>query len=161
CSVCWINGTRNTLHVALAQLRSIKHVNVKVLLFATLKDRAQRSQVSLALADDATVGDLKTRLAVEMPSLAPLLAASLVSVNREFAFAQAAVHDGDEVALFPPVSGGGPGPADFPTLFRITNDPLDLDALVAAITLPTTGAACVFSGMVRGQTARAGDPLGP
>ena len=33
----------------------------------------------------------------------------------------------------------------------MTNDALDLDELVAQITLPTTGAACVFSGMVRGQ----------
>jgi molybdopterin synthase catalytic subunit len=136
-------------------------VNVTVLLFATLKDRAQRSRVSLALSEEATVGDLKTRLAAEVPSLAPLLPTSLASVNREYAFAGDAVHDGDEVALFPPVSGGSPAPAGPPTIFRITNDQLDLDALVAAITLPSTGAACLFTGMVRGQTDRADDPVGP
>lgn len=42
----------------------------------------------------------------------------------------------------------------FPTIFHITNDALDLDALVASITLPSTGAACVFTGMVRGVTSR-------
>jgi molybdopterin synthase catalytic subunit len=41
-----------------------------------------------------------------------------------------------------------------PTLFSITNEPLDLDALLAQITLPSSGAACVFTGMVRGITAR-------
>ncbi|MBI3360297.1 MAG: molybdenum cofactor biosynthesis protein MoaE [Chloroflexi bacterium] len=39
-------------------------------------------------------------------------------------------------------------------MFRITHDALDLDALVASITLPSTGAACIFTGMVRGITQR-------
>ena len=43
---------------------------------------------------------------------------------------------------------------DRPTVFRITEETLDLDALLAQITLPTTGAAAVFTGMVRGRTAR-------
>jgi len=42
----------------------------------------------------------------------------------------------------------------FPTFFRVTYETLDLDALVASITLPSTGAACVFTGMVRGVTSR-------
>jgi molybdopterin synthase catalytic subunit len=41
-----------------------------------------------------------------------------------------------------------------PTIISITEDELDLDALLAAITLPSTGAAAVFSGMVRGVTGR-------
>jgi molybdopterin synthase catalytic subunit len=45
----------------------------------------------------------------------------------------------------------------FPTILAITDRPLDLDDLVARITLPTTGAACVFTGLVRGVTTR-GDP---
>lgn len=43
---------------------------------------------------------------------------------------------------------------DFPTFFSITEDKLDLDAIVSQITLPTTGAASIFSGMVRGVTRR-------
>jgi len=132
-------------------------MQVTILLFATLKDRAHRAQLTVALDDGATVGDLKTRLAHELPGLAPALPTALVSINREFAFQHDPLHEGDEVGLFPPVSGG----AEFPTIYRITNDQLDLDALVAAITLPTTGAACLFTGMVRGQTTRASDPLGP
>ncbi len=46
---------------------------------------------------------------------------------------------------------------EFPTIFSITESALDLDDLLARITLPTTGAACIFSGMVRGVTAR-GEP---
>jgi len=136
-------------------------MNINILLFATLKDRAQRAHLTVTLDEDATVSDLKTRLAAEVPGLAPALPTALVAINREFAFQHDRLHEGDEVGLFPPVSGGAGADAERPTIFRITNDALDLDALVAAITLPTTGAACVFTGMVRGQTSRTSDPLGP
>ncbi|MGW8249359.1 MAG: molybdenum cofactor biosynthesis protein MoaE [Anaerolineales bacterium] len=43
---------------------------------------------------------------------------------------------------------------EYPTLFRITETDLDLDELLAGITLPTTGAACLFTGMVRAITHR-------
>ena len=43
---------------------------------------------------------------------------------------------------------------DFPVVFSITEDELDLDALLDAITLPSTGAAAIFTGMVRGVTSR-------
>jgi MoaE-MoaD fusion protein len=42
-----------------------------------------------------------------------------------------------------------------PTIFRITEEELDLDALLAAITSENTGAAAIFAGMVRGTTSRA------
>jgi molybdopterin synthase catalytic subunit len=44
--------------------------------------------------------------------------------------------------------------SDYPTIFSITEDELDLDALLEAITLPSTGAAAIFTGMVRGVTSR-------
>ena len=149
-------------------------MKVNVLFFATLKDRAGRDGLPLELeAAAATVGALKSRLAADIPALAPALPTALVSVNHEFAFAEDVLHDGDEVALFPPVSGGskpstlhtsrstpqghptaGARPPDYPTIFKITNDPIDFGALVASITLATTGAACIFTGMVRGVTKR-------
>jgi molybdopterin synthase catalytic subunit len=45
-----------------------------------------------------------------------------------------------------------------PTFFSITEKELDLDDLLARITLPSTGAACFFTGMVRGETERDGQP---
>lgn len=45
-------------------------------------------------------------------------------------------------------------PANLPTIFSITEDEIDLNALLAQITLPTTGAAAIFTGMVRGVTER-------
>lgn len=55
-----------------------------------------------------TVGRLREHLAGRRPGLAPLLGASqiLAAVNREYARAETALRDGDEVAFFPPVAGG-------------------------------------------------------
>ena len=45
----------------------------------------------------------------------------------------------------------------FPTIFSITEDEIDLNELLARITLTSTGAAAIFTGMVRGETSRRGD----
>lgn len=125
---------------------------VTVLFFATLKERAGARQATLELPPGAQVRDLKTQLIETYPGLREMSSAMLVSVNKEFAFDEDEIPAGAEVAVFPPVSGGAPG--DFPSVFAITEDELDLDALLASITLPGTGAACIFTGMVRGVTAR-------
>jgi MoaE-MoaD fusion protein len=44
--------------------------------------------------------------------------------------------------------------SNYPTIFSITEEVLDIDALLEAITLPSTGAAAIFTGMVRGVTSR-------
>ncbi|MEJ2598183.1 MAG: molybdenum cofactor biosynthesis protein MoaE [Anaerolineales bacterium] len=136
---------------------------IKILFFATLRERAGQRQMNLKLAEDANVRDLKNALIDMRADLAPALKSVLVSIDREYAFDEQVIPDGAEVALFPPVSGGAgdkesrPGkaiPATSPTIFAITEDVLDLDDLLARITLPTTGAACVFTGMVRAITRR-------
>ncbi len=45
-------------------------------------------------------------------------------------------------------------PSNLPTVFSITEDEIDLNDLLAKITLTSTGAAAIFTGMVRGVTAR-------
>lgn len=49
-------------------------------------------------------------------------------------------------------------PETFPLYCEVTEASLDLDELLARITLPSTGAAAIFTGMVRGETQRAGLP---
>jgi molybdopterin synthase catalytic subunit len=43
---------------------------------------------------------------------------------------------------------------NYPTIYSITEDEIDLNALVDSITLNSTGAAAIFTGMVRGKTSR-------
>lgn len=123
---------------------------VKVLFFATLKERAGVREKVIELPEVAHIRDLKAVLGQQDPGLAPLINTALASIDREFAFDDDLIPAGAEVAFFPPVSGG----SDLPTIFSITEEPLDMDLLLAQITLPSTGAACVFSGMVRAITRR-------
>jgi MoaE-MoaD fusion protein len=127
-------------------------IQITVLFFATLKDRAGTNRQALELPAEATVADLKTKLAEHFPGIKPLLGNTLVSVNQNFSFDEDRIPDGSEVALFPPVSGGS-----YPTILEVVQEPLDHDELLRQITQPTTGAICLFSGIVRAETRR-GDP---
>lgn len=82
-------------------------MRINVRLFATLKDKAQASQIELELGDmGATVKDLLAEIAAQKPSLEPSMRSVLVAVNHEYAFPEQAIRPDDEIALFPPVSGG-------------------------------------------------------
>jgi molybdopterin synthase catalytic subunit len=127
---------------------------IKVLFFATLRDRAGKDQITLMIPDGTTVLELKDRLGEHIPELAPSMASALVSVNREYAFDEEMIPEMAEVAIFPPVSGGTKDSDPRPTTFTITKNDLDINRLLEEITLPTTGAACIFTGMVRALTRR-------
>ena len=122
----------------------------RILFFASLKERAGIQKAELEAANPITVRELKQRLSDQFPPITPYLPTCLVAINQQFAFDADFVPDGAEVALFPPVSGG----SHFPTILQVVEGPLDLDELLAGITLETTGAACLFTGLVRGKTAR-------
>ncbi|MGD0575082.1 MAG: molybdopterin converting factor subunit 1 [Anaerolineales bacterium] len=123
-------------------------LRVRVLFFATLRDRIGASALEVELGQAATVADLKALLAGRHPALRNLLDTAVFARNREFAFAEEALQEGDEVAVFPPVSGGRERQ---PTLIRVTDEALDLEDLIRQIALPTTGATCLFTGLVRSQ----------
>lgn len=131
-------------------------MQVSVLLFATLKDVAGQSKLTLALPDEgATVAVARSALSAQIPALTKHLESAIAAVNEEYAFADDPVRAGDKLAFFPPVSGGDEqADAEYPEIFRLADAPFSTDELIAAITTPATGAVCVFSGMVRGQTAR-------
>jgi MoaE-MoaD fusion protein len=124
-------------------------MNITILLFATLKDLAGTNRLALMLPDPATVGEVRAAVIAQHPSLTANLQTAIAAVNREYATNQDPVKDGDEVAFFPPVSGGQ---VDLPEIVRLADAPIDHDELIAAITTPATGAVCIFSGMVRGET---------
>jgi molybdopterin converting factor subunit 1 len=80
---------------------------IKILLFATLRERAGGAKsIELNLPDGATVQMLKTQVAREYPTLEQNMKSVLTTINREYAFDEAVLPDGAELAMFPPVSGG-------------------------------------------------------
>lgn len=131
-------------------------MQINVLLFATLKDIVGENKLSLSLPQQqATVADIQHQIITRFPQVEPNLKSALAAINEEFAFVNDVVNDGDEVAFFPPVSGGSLD-HDFPEIFRLADETVDHNEIVAAITIPATGAVCIFSGMVRGETAKDG-----
>ncbi len=129
-------------------------MKVNILLFATLKDIVGGQHLTVTLPDaQATVADVRGALVVLYPLVEANLKVAIAAVNQEYAFGEDAVRDGDEVAFFPPVSGGS---GEYPEIFRLADEPIDMNELVDSITVPATGAVCVFSGMVRGETDRDG-----
>jgi molybdopterin converting factor subunit 1 len=80
---------------------------VTVRLFARARDLAGAGQVTVQLPDTATAGDLRRQLAREIPALAGLLGRSALAVNDEFSQEETPLSEQSEVALLPPVSGGG------------------------------------------------------
>ncbi len=129
-------------------------MEVTVLYFATLRDHTGLREERLSLREGSTTADLKSLLRARHNELEQALESAIVAVNREFAFPEDELHDGDEVAFFPPVSGGE-GESK-PTHFQITKEPLDFNMVLDEILLPTSGAACVFTGIVRAHTESEG-----
>jgi molybdopterin converting factor subunit 1 len=81
-------------------------VNVKVLLFAQVRERVGRAKVALELPPGARVSDALDALERDHPALAALRPHLAVAVNGALARDGDALPDGAELALLPPVSGG-------------------------------------------------------
>lgn len=132
-------------------------MELEIRLFATLKDRAGQNRIRVTVDEPATMQTVLDALSIAYPQLAPGLGTTLISVNKTFADLETAVTANDEIALFPPVSGGS---SDFPhpAYFAITAGEFDITAIHQQLTQPDVGAIVSFTGSVRGQTARAGMP---
>ncbi len=132
-------------------------MQVRVLFFASLRDLVGARQLTIELtAVDSTVAQLRQTLIASYPAAKDNLGSALAAINEEFAFDKDGIQDGDEVAFFPPVSGGSGAGHPRPELFLLTPRTIDHDAIIEYITTPRTGAACLFTGLVRGQTDKAG-----
>jgi molybdopterin synthase catalytic subunit len=117
---------------------------VRIRLFGQLREQAGADSVEATLADGATVADALRELA-ERPPLAALLLRLPVrmAVNREIATSETLLGAGDELALLPPLSGGG-GPH-----VRVTSEPIIAARVTDLVRRPGAGAIVTFEGTVR------------
>ena len=113
-------------------------MKVNVRLFAALRERAGVARVEIELADGATVSDVWPLLDLgdEPPGM-------LYAVNRAYTDRGEELSDGDEVAVIPPVSGGD---------FRLSGEPLSVDAAVAEVRDDGAGAIATFIGTTRAHS---------
>jgi molybdopterin converting factor subunit 1 len=85
-------------------MREMNHI--KLLFFATIRDRAGVKSLELEIPVDLTVQGLKDKLSTDYPNLKESMHSVLVTVNREYAFDETIVPPNAEIGMFPPVSGG-------------------------------------------------------
>ena len=80
--------------------------HIKLLFFATIRDRAGTKSLEIDIPASLTILELKEKLSTDYPNLKDSMKSVLITINREYAFDDAVVPSNAEVALFPPVSGG-------------------------------------------------------
>jgi molybdopterin synthase catalytic subunit len=124
-------------------------VNVRVRLFAALRERAGSGAVELELPDDAVVGDVwpALDLGAEPPGL-------LFALNRTYAEPGSRLSAGDEVAVIPPVSGGEalPSGSEPQGLVRLSAEPLSIEEAVEGVGTAEAGAVASFIGTTRAHS---------
>lgn len=126
-------------------------MKVSVRLFARYREAAGRDRIEVDLPDGGTVEGAWDAVTSRVPALAQYRPFTLFAVANDYVSADRPLAPGDELCLFPPVSGGAPDglPND---LIAVTTEPLSERAMAEAVSDPGAGAIGLFSGVVRDQT---------
>jgi MoaE-MoaD fusion protein len=123
-------------------------MNIEVLLFARLKELVGHDRVVVQRQELLTVRDVWDGLRAQYPQVDGFGKSLLVSVNHEFAGWDTTVKEGDELAFFPPVSGGAEGASQV----RIVRSPIQIEQFIDQLRQPEDGAVVVFDGIVRNHS---------
>ncbi len=123
-------------------------MNVRVRLFAALREAAGASEITIDLPEGEPVSRLLGEVRRQHPALADRCEGVVVAVNQEYADGSAPVASGDEVALIPPVSGGAVSDAEG-VQAGVTPKPLDTRRIAESLKASSDGALITFEGVVR------------
>jgi len=125
-------------------------IKINVLFFGAARDVVNKNPLELALATDApaTVSSAFQQLITQFNGLERFGRSLLFAVNQEYATAETPLQEGDELAIFPPVSGGS-STHDF---FELTTEPIDVGSVARRVVLPECGAIVSLDGFTREWT---------
>ena len=121
-------------------------MKVAVRFFARYREAAGRDHVELDLPEGGTVESAWEAVASRFPVLQQYRPFTLFALGTDYVSANHPLHPGDEVCLFPPVSGGAHD------LVEVTDKPLSEERLMGAVGDPGAGGLVLFSGVVREET---------
>lgn len=150
-------------------------ISVKVLFFGAARDAVGMDEADLVLQGTPTAATAFAALLKKFPGLARFGRSLLLAVNQEYAHDERLVNNGDELALFPPVSGGssdaevadsgtantgtaGVSPASTSNatethdFFELTTKPIDVGSVARRVVLPECGATVTLDGYARRWT---------
>jgi molybdopterin synthase catalytic subunit len=123
-----------------------KRVTIRVLFFGAARDVVDQNPVLLTVEGTATVARAFQQLVERFGGLERFGRSLLFAVNQEYATQETVLHDNDELAIFPPVSGGT---HDF---FELTTEPVDVASVARRVVLPECGATVSLDGYAREWT---------
>lgn len=124
-------------------------IRVKVLFFGAARDAVGQPEVELDLSQESTSTAALAQLIDKYPNLGRFGRSLLVAVNQEYARAETPLKNGDELAVFPPVSGGSAQSNDF---FELTTDAINVGEVARRTVLPECGATVTLDGYAREWT---------
>jgi molybdopterin converting factor subunit 1 len=119
-------------------------MKLRVVYFALLRERLGRSEDSLEAPAGSTVNDAMALLTARHEAISGLRKSLLVAVNQVLVPSDFPLHEGDELALLPPVSGGSDAPR-----CRLCRDPLQVQEVLDAVSGAGQGGVVLFCGLVR------------
>ena len=127
---------------------SVSQVTIRVLFFGAAREVVDKNPLPLSLSPDgpSTVARAFQQLVQKFPDLERFGRSLLFAVNQEYATLDTDLKDDDELAIFPPVSGGN---HDF---FELTTEPIDVGAVARRVVLPECGAIVSLDGFTREWT---------
>lgn len=136
-------------------------IQIHIQLFAGHREIVGQSLLIRTLAAGTTGRDLWNDLQATWPALSRYTSHVRLAVNQQFCNFETELHNGDEVAFIPPVSGGGPDARNNPgtqtthdvSPFVITHRELELEMLMHWVQTPSDGAVVAFAGVVRDNSA--------
>lgn len=121
-------------------------MQVTVRFFALHRDIIGASELQVEVPAGSTLADLWQRLGEKYPALIPATRSVMFALNQAYADPSSELHDGDEAAFIPPVSGGQHAEV---APFAIGEQPLDGALLHEYVQTPQDGAVVLFTGVVR------------
>lgn len=123
-------------------------IKINVLFFGAAREVVDKNPFPLTLTTDGptTVARAFQQLVDKYPSLERFGRSLLFAVNQEYATLNTDLKDNDELAIFPPVSGGS---HDF---FELTTEPIDVGSVARRVVLPECGATVTLDGFAREWT---------
>ena len=132
-------------------------IKVRVLFFGAARDAVGREQIEVELESPSNAEQARAQLLAQYPSLQRFGKSLLFAVNQQYAPNDLEISAGDELAVFPPVSGGSrvaqtsacESDSDF---FELTTDPIDVGAIARRVVLPQCGATVTLDGYAREWT---------
>ena len=125
-------------------------MRVRVRLFARYREATGQERLELELPDDGTVETAWAAVVDRHPTLSEYRPYTLFAVGHDYVEPDQRLRPGDELCLFPPVSGGRDGtPGD---TFRVVEHSLSPEQIAAEVDDPGAGGIVIFSGVVRNQT---------